>query len=128
MNLLDTFNQFKRIRRTGLVDTIKGKREPDPSVPKVAAADLRQRLLAVKGIGYPLTIVEGEGGPKGDLVARWRIRDAQWWTHFKKAGTSSVIELLLVLDEGEHEVRVKEKSQTVRWNGNIPKVGGFSTK
>ena len=128
MNLFDTINQFKRIKRTGLVDTIKGRREPDANTPKVPATELRQRLLAVKGTGYPLTVVEGEGGAKGDLVARWRIKDAQWWTHFKRADTNAVVELLMVLDEGEHEVRVKEKSITIRWTGNVPKVGGFSTK
>lgn len=32
MNLLDTFNQFKR---TGLVDTLKGRREPDANTPAV---------------------------------------------------------------------------------------------
>jgi hypothetical protein len=128
MDLMDTINQLKRIKRTGLLDTVKGRREPDGSTPPVAAAELRQRLLEVKGIGIPFEVIEGEGGKKGDLVARWRIREATWWSYFRDADTGSVTDLKLVLDEDSHEVRVKDKLTLVRWNGNVPKVGGFSTK
>jgi len=128
MNLFDTINQFKRIKRTGLVDTLKGRREPEAGTPAVSADELRKRLLAVRSVSIPLEVVEGEGGKKGDLVARWRIRDAQWWSAFHKAHTNSVTDLKLVLDESTHEARVKDDLTSVRWNGNVPKVGGLSTK
>jgi hypothetical protein len=128
MDLMDTINQFKRIKRTGLLDTVKGRREPDASTPVVPAAVLRQTLVDVKGIGIPFEVIEGEGGKKGDLVVRWRIREATWWKYFKEADTTSVTDLKLVLDESTHEVRVKDDLVLVRWNGSIPKVGGLSTK
>src|SRR5262245_51144645 len=114
MNLFDTINMFKRIKRTGIVDTIKGVREPDASTPVVAVDELRKRLLAIKGVSYPLEIVEGEGGKDGDLVARWRIRDAQWWSAFHAARANSVTEIHMVLDESTHEVRAKDDFVSVR--------------
>lgn len=128
MDLFDTINQFKRIKRTGLLDTVKGVREPEAGVPAVTAEELRKQLLDIKDIFVPLEVIEGEGGKKGDLVARWRIRDAKWWPAFHKTSTGSVVDLCMVLDEEKHEVRVKDDMTMVRWNGNVPKVGGFSTK
>jgi len=128
VNLFDTINQFKRIKRTGLVDTLKGVREPEAGTKAVAADELRKRLLAIEGVTYPLEVIEAKGGKDGDLVARWRIRDAQWWSSFHKAHTNSVTEIHMVLDESTHEVRARDSLVSVRWTGNVPKVGGFSTK
>lgn len=128
MDLFDTVNQFKRIKRTGLLDTVKGVREPEAGTPAISGAELRTKLLELKDPFVPLEVIEGEGGKKGDLVARWRIRDAKWWSAFHKASTGSVVDLCMVLDEDSHEVRVKDDMTMVRWNGNVPKVGGFSTK
>ncbi|MBM3671927.1 MAG: hypothetical protein FJW86_07060 [Actinobacteria bacterium] len=129
MNILDTVNQLKRIKRTGLVDTIKGVREPDAGVEPVPAEKLRKKLLKIDGgLRFPLEVIEGKGGKEGDLLARWCVRDAHWWTSFRNAHTNMVTELHMVLDEATHEVRAKDHYVQVRWNGNVPKVGGFSTK
>ena len=55
MNILDTVNQLKRIKRTGLIDTVKGVREPEAGTKTVAAAELRTKLLEIDGwLRYPL--------------------------------------------------------------------------
>lgn len=129
MNILDTVNQLKRIKRTGLIDTVKGVREPEAGTKAVAAAKLREKLLEIDGgLRYPLEVIEGKGDKDGELVARWCIRDAHWWTGFRNAHTNSVTEIHMVLDEDTHEVRAKDSLVMVKWNGNVPKVGGFSTK
>ena len=129
MNILDTINQFKRIKRTGLVDTLKGARAPEAGTPVVSADVLRKKLLEIDGgVSYPLEVVEAKGGKDGDLLARWCVRDAHWWSSFRAAHTNSVTEIHMVLDEEKHEVRGKDDIVLVKWNGNVPKVGGFSTK
>ena len=125
MDILDTINMFKRIKRTGIVDTVKGVREPDANTPKVSADELRTKLLSFKGASYPFEIVPGEGGKDGDIVARWQIKDAKWWSAFHAAHANHVTEIHMVLDESSHEVRGKDKYVQVTWTGNIPKVGGF---
>ena len=129
MNILDTVNQLKRIKRTGLLDTVKGVREPEAGTEAVPAEKLRKKLLKIDGgLRFPLEVLEAKGGKDGDLLARWCVRDAHWWTAFRNAHTNSVTEIHMVLDEETHEVRAKDDIVLVRWNGNVPKVGGFSTK
>ena len=129
MNILDTVNQLKRIKRTGLLDTVKGVREPEAGTEAVSAEKLRKKLLKIDGgLRFPLEVIEAKGGKDGDLLARWCVRDAHWWTAFRNAHTNTVTEIHMVLDEENHEVRAKDDIVMVRWSGNVPKVGGFSTK
>lgn len=102
-------------------------REP-AATQAVAADELRKRLLAIEGVSHPLEVVAAKGGKDGDLVARWRIRDAQRRSSFHAAHNELGHRDPHGARRVGHEVRARDSLVSVRWTGNVPKVGGFSTK
>ena len=115
-----TLDVIDRVKTGGVMGTLKGEYQPKEGTPVLDAAEVRKRLLALRDIDVPLEVVETEGKEPGELVARWRIRDAKWWSAFKHVGTEAVTDIHLVLDPEAHEVRGLDKAHTVRWNGNVP--------
>jgi hypothetical protein len=115
-----TMNVIDRVKTGGVVGTLKGEYKPEDGTPVLEAAEVRKRLLALRGMSIPMEVVETEGKEPGELVARWRIRDAKWWSAFKHVGTEAVTDIHLVLDESEHLVRGLDKVHTVKWTGNVP--------
>ena len=57
---------------------------------------------------------------KVDLIAEWRIVDAQWREIFGKAGLSKVFRIYLRLDPAAHEVRAMDREYTVKWAAGMP--------
>jgi len=68
----------------GLFDWLTGSKAAPAGVPRQNVAELRTRLLAVNRDTAPFTV--RDGAPEGvDLVAEWKIVDAQWYEIFAKA-------------------------------------------
>lgn len=106
----------------GLLDKLTGTRPAKPGVTPVAAADLRSALLGLNRDTAPWCIRDG-AGDKCDLVAEWRIVDAQWSEVFSSFGLKSVFRIMMKLDEASHEVRNIDEQATLTWKGGLPSVG-----
>jgi hypothetical protein len=112
----------------GLFDKLKGIKEPEEGTPVETGTHIEDRLLAVNEDRVPFTVTRGPGGEEGDLVAEWKIVDASWYEVFAKAGLEKSHRILLVLDEGAHEVRALEQSMDVEWRAGVPNLSFSAEK
>jgi hypothetical protein len=105
----------------GLLDKLKGSKPAKPGVAPVSVGDLRSALLSLSRDSAPWQVRDGaEDGC--DLVAEWRIVDAQWYGIFFGYGLNKVFRVKLKFDEEAHEVRNVDEQATVTWRDGIPSV------
>ena len=103
----------------GLFDWMTGSKRAPAGVPRLAGPALRDSLLAVNRDTAPFTV--RDGAPEGvDMVAEWRIVDAQWYEIFAKAGVQRVFKVLMKFDEAKGEVRAVDQAWEVEWSAGIP--------
>jgi len=98
---------------------LKGVKHPAEGTPVVSGAEVMQRLLALGGDRVPFTV---QAGSEADIEVQWKIVDAQWYEIFAKASLEKSHKFLLVLDEGEHEVRALEEAWEVSWRASVPEL------
>lgn len=82
------------------------------NIPPLSKPDLIDRLLALNDPSKPYGIVRGVDT---DLVAEWKIVDAEWYGIFNKSGLREAYRARLLLDEARHAVRCYEELGTVAW-------------
>ena len=103
----------------GLFDFITGSKSPAPGVTKQPAATLRSALLALNRDTAPWQV--RDGAPEGvDLVAEWKIVDAQWYEIFAKAGVQRLFKVLMKFDEARGVVRSSDQEWEVEWRAGVP--------
>ena len=69
----------------------------------------------------PYQIVDGKA--KGvDLIAEWKIVDAQWYEIFAKANLSKVFRIYMKFDPGKREVRAMDEELSVSWKKGVPSL------
>ena len=105
----------------GIFDSLSSTKRPPAGTPVLAKAQLTARLMGLNRPTAPYRVLEGadEGV---DLVAEWRIVDAQWYEIFAKAGLSKVFRIYLKFDEASHEVRAMDREYSVTWTAGVPKL------
>jgi hypothetical protein len=106
----------------GWLDKLKGVREPQEGVAPVPPEELRRRLLALNNAEVPFTLDPGGGGKDGDVVAQWKIVDANWYEIFAKAGLKKTHKIYLTLDVRDGDARVLEESWDVEWRAGLPEL------
>ena len=104
----------------GLLDKLKGIKEPAPGVPPVPQRELQEKLLDLNDEQLPFSIESGPGGEEGDVVAEWKIVDASWYEIFAKANLEKSHTIRLGLSQKDNEVRVLEESREVEWRAGVP--------
>ena len=104
----------------GLLNKLKGIREPEPGVQPISENDLKQKLLGLNDDRIPFSIESGSGDEEADVVAEWKIVDAEWYEIFAKASLEKSHTLLLGLSDEDKEVRVLEVSRDVEWRAGVP--------
>jgi hypothetical protein len=105
----------------GLFDWLTGRTPPAAGTARQPIASLRTSLLACNRPTAPWHI--RAGGPEGcDLLAEWRIVDAQWYEVFGKAGLLKTAQILLKFDKTAGEVRSVDRDWTVEWRAGIPQL------
>lgn len=105
----------------GLLDWLTSTKRPQPGADVCAAAEVRERILALNRPSAPYRIVDG--GDEGvDLIAEWKIVDAEWYEIFAKAGLEKVFRIHMKLDEAEHAVRTKDHEYTLSWEAGVPRL------
>lgn len=108
----------------GLLDKLKGIRKPPPGVAPVPHRELQEKLLALNDDRIPFTIEQGPGGKEGDLVAEWKLVDAEWYEIFAKASLERSHTIRLGLNDRDKEVRVLEETRAVEWEAGVPSLSG----
>lgn len=105
----------------GLLDKLTGTRPANPGVAPVPVDDLRTALLSLSRDTAPWHVRDG-ADDNCDLVAEWRIVDAQWHGTFSAYGLKSLFRIKLKFDEAAHEVRNVDEQATVTWEAGRPSV------
>jgi len=94
------------------------------SVSKAAAIppqELLNQLLMLNRPTAPYQIVDGHA-ENVDLVAEWKIVDAQWYEIFAKANLTKVFRIYMKLDPEKHELRAQDHEYTVEWRASVPSL------
>jgi hypothetical protein len=99
-------------------------KKPDKNSIILSEEEVRQRLLALNRETAPYQIVESSS-ENVDLMAEWKIVDAQWYEIFAKANLTKVFRIYLKFDEAKHQVRAKDEEYTVQWKAGIPNPFSF---
>jgi hypothetical protein len=94
---------------------------PAPVGAPQPAASVRAAILAVNRSTAPFTVRPGKPG-EAELVAEWRIVDANWYEIFAKAHLEKAFKVLMRLDEAAHEVRSVDQEWSVDWRAGVPKL------
>ena len=103
----------------GMFSWLTGSRPAPEGVPREPAAVLRKRLLGLNRDTAPFVIRDGK--PEGvDLVAEWKIVEADWYEIFAKAGIHRVFKVLMRFDEARGVVRSTDQEWTVEWRAGVP--------
>ncbi len=96
-------------------------KKPVSNVPAVSAQELVTRLVALNRPSAPYQIVDGRA-EKVDLIAEWKIVDAQWYEIFAKASLTKVFRIYLKLDPEKNELRAQDHEYTVAWRAGVPSL------
>jgi hypothetical protein len=96
-------------------------KQKDKDTPASSPQEVISRLMALNRPSAPFQIIDGE--PENvDLIAEWKIVDAQWYEIFAKAGLSKVFRIYMKLDPDKHQVRAVDKEYTVEWSAGVPSI------
>jgi hypothetical protein len=90
-----------------------------PQGPAQSPEEVRTRLLALNRPTSPFQIVDGQAEGV-DLVAEWKIVDAQWYEIFAKVSLTKVFRIYVKLDPEKHELRAQDHEYTVEWRAGVP--------
>jgi hypothetical protein len=105
----------------GLLDKLKGTRPAKEGVAPVSVDELRSTLVGLTRDSAPWEV--RDGADEGcDLVAEWRIVDAQWYGIFFAYGLSKVFRVKMKFDEDDHEVRNVDEQAEVDWRDGVPVI------
>src|SRR5689334_507891 len=96
-------------------------KKPDKNAPVLSKEAVRQRLLALNRETAPYHIIDGSS-ENVDLIAEWKIVDAQWYEIFAEANLTKVFRIYLKFDEAKHQVRAKDEEYTVEWKAGVPSL------
>ncbi len=96
-----------------------GKKQPQG--PAQPPQEVVARLMALNRPSAPYQIVDGQSEGV-DLIAEWKIVDAQWYEIFSKAGLEKVFRIYLKLDSEKREVSTKDHEYTIEWRAGVPSL------
>ncbi len=110
----------------GFLDRLSSTKRPEQGTPVSSASQVRAALLGLSRPSAPYHVVDG-ASEGVDLIAEWKIVDAQWYEVFAKAGLSKVFRVYLKLDEANHAVRASDREYSVSWSAGVPHLSLSAT-
>src|ERR687897_845762 len=97
-----------------LFDFLSSTKRPRDGIAVCSPDEVRERILAVNRETAPFQITDG-ASEGVDLIAEWKIVDAQWYEIFAKAGLKRVFRISLRLDPARQVVRAQDREWQVAW-------------
>ena len=104
-----------------LLDFLTSTRRPPAGTKKLSQQEVRDALMSLNRPTAPYHLIDGQAEGV-DLIAEWKIVDAQWYQVFAKAGLSKVFKIYLRFDPRKYQVRALDKEYTVTWTAGVPKL------
>jgi len=98
----------------GYFQYLGGKRRSN--IPHVSKRELIDEILALNDPSKPYHI---RRDPATDLVAEWKIVDAEWYGILNKSGLKRPYRALLQVDEARHTVRCYEELGRITWTAGL---------
>ncbi len=92
----------------GFLDRLSSTKRPQPGITVLPDSQVRAALLSLNRASAPYRIIDGTSEGV-DLIAEWKIVDAQWYEIFAKAGLTKVFKIYMKLDEMNHSVRASDR-------------------
>ena len=96
-------------------------KKPSASVPALPIEEVKTRLLALNRPTAPYQIRDGQSEGV-DLIAEWKIVDAQWYEIFAKANLTKVFRIYMKFDPTKAELRAQDHEYTVQWRAGVPSL------
>ncbi len=103
----------------GVLDFLTSTKRPATGTPALSQQEVRDRLMSLNRPTAPYRLMDGSA-ENVDLIAEWKIVDAQWYEIFAKGGLSKVFKIYLKLDPETHEVRAMDREYSVSWKAGVP--------
>jgi len=89
--------------------------------PALSPQEVIARLLSLNRPTAPYQIRDGRA-EGADLLAEWKIVDAQWYEIFAKANLTKVFRIYMKLDPGKQEVRAQDREYAIAWRAGVPSL------
>jgi hypothetical protein len=105
----------------GWFDWLTGSKPAPSGVKRQSVAKLKAGLMGVNRKSAPFKVRSGKDEDV-DLVAEWKIVDAQWSGIFAEAGIKRVFTVLMKFDEAKGEVRAVDREYEVEWEAGVPRL------
>lgn len=105
----------------GLFDSLTSTKRPPAGTPILPAEQVLERMLSLNRSTAPFQLIDGKEEGM-DLIAEWKIVDAQWYEVFAKASLSKVFRIYLKLDREKQEVRAMDREYSVSWSAGLPRL------
>ncbi|MCU0521761.1 MAG: hypothetical protein MUF84_13850 [Anaerolineae bacterium] len=102
-----------------LSELFSSTRRPEAGTPVRSPEEVLSALMGLNRPTAPYRMVDGQAEGV-DVIAEWKIVDAQWFELFAKASISKVFRIYLKLDAAKHEVRAMDREYTVEWRAGVP--------
>ena len=83
--------------------------------------------MALNRESAPYRILEG-APEQVDLIAEWKIVDAQWYEIFAKAKLTKVFRIYMKFDPSKKELRAKDEEYTLEWRAGVPSLSLAASK
>jgi hypothetical protein len=96
-------------------------KKPVSTAPALTTEELLARLYALNRPTAPYQILDGKA-ENVDLIAEWKIVDAQWFEIFAKASLTKVFRIYMKFDPEKHELRAQDHEYTVAWQAGVPSL------
>lgn len=104
-----------------MFDFLTSTKRPAAGTPVLSAQQVLERLQSLTRPTAPWAIIDGRDEGV-DLIAEWKIVDAQWYEIFAKAGLSKVFRIYLKLDEAAKQVKAQDREYEVSWRAGVPSL------
>jgi hypothetical protein len=96
-------------------------KKPVSNTPTLSVEEFRTRLMTLNRPTAPYQITDGNAEGV-DLIAEWKIVDAQWYEVFAKANLTKVFRIYMKFDAEKHELRAQDHEYSIAWRAGVPSL------
>jgi hypothetical protein len=96
-------------------------KKPATNTPALSVEEIRNRLMALNRPTAPYQIIDGKAEGV-DLIAEWKIVEAQWYEVFAKANLTKVFRIHMKFNVEKHELRAQDHEYSLTWSAGVPSL------